>query len=56
MPKNMLPMSSGGGAMAKLIGGVIALVVVMLVVKNPAGAAHLVTSLVNGLVAFVGAL
>jgi hypothetical protein len=56
MPKNMLPTSSGGGVMAKMIGGMTVLVVVMLVVKYPEGAAHLVTSLVNGLVAFFGAL
>lgn len=60
MAKNMLPMKTGGGIVGKLIGIVVGLVVVMLIVRYPGDVAgwvrdgaHLLASVVTGLVAFV---
>jgi hypothetical protein len=59
MARNMQPMKSGGGLMSKLVGLLIGLAVLMLVIKYPGdaagwvtGAAHLLTNIVTGLVAF----
>lgn len=59
MAKNMLPMKTGSGIMSKLIGLLVGLAILMLVIKYPSdaaswvtGAAHLLTQIVGGLVAF----
>lgn len=59
MSRNMMPMKTGSGIMSKLIGILIGLAVLMLVIKYPGdaaswvtGAAHLLTNIVSGLVAF----
>lgn len=60
MAKNMLPMKTGGGFVTKLIWLIVGLAFLMLVIRYPGDIAgwfkaggHLLTSVVNGLVAFV---
>jgi hypothetical protein len=59
MSRNMMPTKAGSGLLAKLVGVLVALAVLMLLVKYPGdaagwvtGAFHLLTNIVSGLVAF----
>jgi Ca2+/H+ antiporter len=59
MARNMLPMKNGNWLTGKLIGVLVTVSVLVLVVKYPGdaaswvtGAAHLLTNIVSGLVAF----
>ncbi|HEX5115108.1 MAG TPA: hypothetical protein VFW65_07910 [Pseudonocardiaceae bacterium] len=59
MAKNMLPMKTGGGIVGKLIWLIVGLAFLMLVIRYPSDvagwfkdAAHLLTNVVNGIVAF----
>jgi hypothetical protein len=54
MAKNMMPMPGGsGGTLSKLIGLIVAAVVLVLVFKDPAGAGNSVRSAADAFVTFV---
>lgn len=46
--KGMMPMPTGSGLLPKLIGGAIAVALVLVVVQHPTDAATWVTALANG--------
>lgn len=59
MPKNMFPMKTGSGLVGKVVTLTVGLAVLMLVIKYPGDVAgwvkdgvHLLTSVINGIVAF----
>lgn len=46
--KNMIPMSTGGGVLPKLIGFAVAIAVLLVVVKHPQDSASWIQSLIAG--------
>ncbi|GAA5115929.1 hypothetical protein [Haloechinothrix salitolerans] len=46
--KNMIPMSTGGGVLPKLIGFAVVIAVLLVVVKHPQDSASWVQSLIDG--------
>lgn len=56
MAKNMLPMTTGGGVLRKVVGTLVALAVLALVVGHPADAATWTTSVVHLLGRVIGGI